>query len=263
MFFILMNLKLTFMSMYAEKYLPSISVDCVIFGFHKDELNVLLLKMKESEGWMLPGGFVAKDQDLNAEASTVLKRRTGLENIFLRQFYVFGNLDRAQETGHIDRLLNKKIIDSDIASWFEQRFISVGYYALVEYSEVLEPVRDYISDECSWVPILDLPPLLLDHKTIIEKAHETLKKELYSQPIGLNLLPDEFTMTELQSLYETILQRTIDRRNFRRKMLSMKVLKDTGKRRTGLGHRAPILYTFDQEAYQAALDNGFQSSAFF
>ena len=245
-----------------NQYLPSVSIDCVLFGFHVDELKVLLLKMKESDGWMLPGGFVALDQDLNTEAGTVLKRRTGLENIFLRQFYVFGSVNRS-EKDHIDHLLAKKIVQSEVAQWFEQRFISVGYYALVEYSKVTAPTPDHITDACKWMPLTDLPRLLLDHAQIIEKAHETLKKELYSQPIGLNLLPEEFTMTELQSLYETILQRSIDRRNFRRKMLSLGVLKDTDRRRTGLGHRAPILYTFDEEQYSKALEAGFQASGFF
>lgn len=248
--------------MYSQKFLSSISIDCVIFGFHSNELKVLLLKMKESDGWMLPGGFVGLDQDLNKEASTVLEYRTGLADIFLRQFYVFGNVARAK-TDHIDHLLAKGAIDPKAAKWFEQRFVSIGYYALVEYSKVKEPRLDYISEACTWMPMNDLPPLLLDHGEILDKAYETLKKELYTQPIGLNLLPEEFTMTELQSLYETILQRTIDRRNFRRKMLSMKVLEDTGKRRTGLGHRSPILYTFDRAAYQTALEKGFQASAFF
>lgn len=248
--------------MYSQTYLPGISIDCVIFGFHSNELKVLLLKMKESDGWMLPGGFVSLDQDLNKEASTVLEYRTGLADIFLRQFYVFGDVARVK-TDYLERLVKKGVIAAEAMAWLKQRFVSIGYYALVAYSKVKEPRLDHLSEACTWMPIKELPPLLLDHAEILDKAYETLKKEVYTQPIGLNLLPEEFTMTELQSLYETILQRTIDRRNFRRKMLSMKVLKDTGKRRTGLGHRAPILYTFDQVAYQTALEKGFQASAFF
>ena len=245
-----------------KSFLPSVSVDCVIFGFHANELKVLLLKLKEVEEWMLPGGFVNRDQDLNTGAGTVLQQRTGLENIFLRQFYVFGDVAR-NKVPHIDRLLAQGLIDTEQAEWFQQRFISVGYYALVEYSKVTAPTPDAFSESCTWVSMAAIPPLLLDHKAILHRAYDTLKKELNSQPIGLNLLPEEFTMTELQSLYETILQRKIDRRNFRRKMLSMNVLKDTNKRRTGLGHRAPIIYTFDREQYARALEMGFQASSLF
>ncbi len=243
-------------------YLPSVSLDCVIFSFHQQSLKVILLKMRGIDRWALPGGFIAQDQDLNAGASEVLKLRTGLENIFLRQFHVFGAQDRTGPE-HVRLLVKQKILTQKEATWFLQRFISIGYYALVNYEEVLEPRPDEISEACSWVELDAVPQLVLDHEQILAKALEHLRKDLHYQPIGLNLLPEEFTLPELQTLYEKIIGKKLDRRNFRRKMLSHKILIDTQKRRTGLGHKAPILYKFDKTKYLEALDRGFQSSEFY
>jgi len=240
-----------------DQYLRNISLDCVIFGFHENELKVLLLKLKKLELWALPGGFIPADQDIDAAATQVLLKRTGLSAIFLQQFHTFGKLDRNQ-LGHGARLVKHEIIPGELEDWFNQRFISIGYYALVEYSKVQEPTPDLTSERCEWIPLAELPPLMLDHKQIIARAHQTLKKELQYQPIGLNLLPDEFTMPELQALYETILQTELDRRNFRRKMLSYDILVDTQKRRMGSSHKAPILYRFDEVKYQVALESGWK-----
>lgn len=244
-----------------SNYLPSVSIDCVILGFHDNELRVLLLKIKNLETWALPGGFVEVDQDLDLAAIAVLKKRTGLENIFLKQFKVFGAADRSQvET--VDKMVKDGILDEASRPWFAQRFISVGYYALVEYSKVIKPQPDYTSERCEWVPINDLPPMIIDHAEIIQKAHITLKKELNYQPIGLNLLPEEFTIPELQALYETILMRKLDRRNFRRKILTYGILIDTGQRRMGAQNRAPIIYKFDEEEYQKVLIRELENGMF-
>lgn len=241
-----------------DQYLRNISLDCVIFGFHENELKVLLLKLKKLELWALPGGFIPTDQDMDAAAAEVLQRRTGLSAIFLQQFHTFGTLARNQP-GHGARLAKHEIIPGELEAWFNQRFISIGYYALVEYSKVQEPKPDLTSERCEWIPLAELPKLMLDHEQIIAQAHQTLKKELQYQPIGLNLLPDEFTMPELQALYETILQRALDRRNFRRKMLAYDILVDTERRRMGSSHKAPILYRFDEAKYQAALESGWKA----
>ena len=212
--------------------------------------------------WALPGGFVRSDKDVDEAAKQILLKRTGLRNIFLHQFHLFGKKNRARKN-HASSLVNKKVIMPDLQPWFEQRFVTVGYYALVEYSKVKKPRPDAISEAIEWCPITSLPQLILDHSDIIEKAHETLKKELNFQPIGLNLLPDEFTMPELQSLYETILGKKLDRRNFRRKMLGFDILTDTGKKRMGTAHKAPSLYSFEKIKYAAALKNGLQSNGLF
>ena len=237
---------------------PGLSVDCVIFGFHQNELKVLMLKMKKMDKWALPGGFVERDKNVDTEASNVLKRRTGLVNIFLHQFHLFGDTNRNQPN-HASNLMKNGLINSQFKSWFEQRFITVGYYALVEYANVQAPKPDAISEKCEWVSITELPELILDHLQIIQKAHNTLKKELNHQPIGLNLLPEKFTMPELQALYETVLEKKLDRRNFRRKMLSYDILIQTDERRLGGAHKAPILYKFDKEKYNLAIEGGLKS----
>ncbi|MTI41332.1 NUDIX hydrolase [Fulvivirga lutimaris] len=242
-----------------DSFQPGLSVDCVIFGFHNNELKVLLLKMKNLDFWALPGGFVGKDHGVDEEANRVLESRTGLTDIFLRQFYLFGNVGRTS-TEHLDSLEAQGLISSDNVSWFRKRFITVGYYALVEYSKVKQPTVDDISERCDWCSINELPEMMHDHLDILKKAHETLKKELNYQPIGINLLPQEFTMPELQALYETILEKPLDRRNFRRKMLGYEILINTDKRRTGVAHKSPNLYKFDVKKYQKAIQGGLSQS---
>lgn len=239
--------------------MPGLSIDCVIFGFHDSELRVLLLQIKEWDRWALPGGFVRKDQDVDSEAVRVLHERTGLQDIFLRQFHFFGRHDRAAGD-HIQLLADRGIIGPEDVTWLSQRFVSIGYYALVEYSKVIEPTPDGISKAISWCPIQDLPDLILDHNEILAKALDSLKQELNLRPIGINLLPKEFTLPELRSLYEAVLSKQLDRRNFRRKVLGFDILKDTGKRRTGGAHKAPSLYVFDEEKYAQAVEKGLKTS---
>lgn len=241
-----------------EQFQPGLSVDCVIFGFHEDELKILLMKLKNLEKWTLPGGFVDRAKDIEQQAAFVLKQRTGLDHIFLQQFHIFGDLAR-NDSEHVRQLVEKQIIPVEWRSWFEQRFVTVGYYALVEYSKVQKPTPDDISERCEWCSIKAIPELILDHRKIIDRAHQTLKKELNTQPIGLNLLPEYFTMPELQALYETVLEKKLDRRNFSRKMLSYDILITTSERRTGSPHKAPRLYKFDLDKYRQAMEAGLRS----
>lgn len=239
-----------------EHFHPGLSLDCVIFGFHDSQLNVLLLKMKHTEDWALPGGFVLKDESLEHAAYRALKDRTGLDNIFLNQFYVFGDPTRA-DANYNERLLDDISLDPTLKEFFKQRFITVGYYALVDFSHTV-PRPDDISEECRWWNLLEMPQLIIDHDKILNKALETLRLQLRYQPIGYNLLPEKFTMPELQKLYETILGKTLDRRNFQRKILSYGILKKLDEIRKGGAHKAPNLYSFDLENYQKALEQGLQ-----
>jgi hypothetical protein len=224
-----------------QKYLTHLSVDCVIFGFHDNSLRVLLLKWKEGP-WCLPGGFVTHEESLDQSAVRVLKERTGLDDIYLKQFYAFG--DPAREKG-------KKPSDY----WIGKRFISVGYYALVEYSKV-NPKPDILSSDCQWCDVDKLPVLIYDHKEIVKKALEVLRLDLNDHPLGYNLLPEKFTMPELQKLYETILGDTLDRRNFQKRMLSLDILVRLKERKTGGAHKAPFLYRFDKKKYDRAMKQG-------
>jgi 8-oxo-dGTP diphosphatase len=236
-----------------EKYLRHISVDCVIFGFHENELKVLLLKAKYAGKWALPGGFILKDEHMDLSALRILKERTGLEKIFLRQFYTFS--DPARSTKEINQqfLKNTGIVSEN--SWMFERFITIGYSALVDFTKVL-PVADNISDSCEWFSISKMPQMILDHKNIFKEALKNLRIQLSYQPVGYNLLGKNFTMPELQILYETILDRKLDRRNFQRKMISTGILTKTDLIRKGVAHKAPHYYKFDFPKYAKALRSG-------
>ena len=228
-----------------EIYMPHLSLDCVVFGFHDATLKVLVTKLKENNLWGLPGGYVLKTENINDAANRILYQRTGAENIYLQQFRVFGDLNRSE--GFFEEF--------DDAIWNKQRFISIGYYALVDYS-LVNLVVDNLSDACEWKAIEEVSELMMDHKNIFDKALLTLRKQLNYKPIGLNLLPEKFTMPEFQKLYEIILGKKLNRGNFFRKMLRYDILLKLEESRKGGAHKAPDLYKFDVEKYQMALKNG-------
>lgn len=239
-----------------DVFLPSLSLDCVIFGFHENQLKVLLLKMKNARQWSLPGGFIFKKEEVDKAAERVLKERTGLSEIFLQQFNVFGSPQRSDSNFH-RRVLRKDGIELDAEHWLFRRFVTIGYYALVEYSHV-NPKPDNFSDFCTWRDVDDLPELMMDHREIVNSALRTLQLHLSYHPIGYNLLPVKFTMPQLQKLYETILNKKLDRRNFQRKILSYGILKRLRELKKGGAHKAPYLYSFDLRKYQKALKEGLQ-----
>lgn len=236
-----------------EDFLDHISLDCVIFGFHDNDLKVLVLNYKSTKEYALPGGFMRLDESLEDAAKRVLIQRTGLDNIFLKQFRVFSEPGRAKMNPAV-----KDMIDAGIdvnEAFFDQRFITVGFYALVEYTKV-NPMPDELSGSCDWMSINSENKLILDHNKIINKALDVLRLQLNNQPIGYNLLPEKFTMPELQKLYETILGKELDRRNFQRRILSYKILNKLEERRKGGAYKSPFLYEFNLENYQKALNDG-------
>lgn len=235
-----------------ENYLPHISIDCVVFGFHEGEMKVLVLKVNNEDAWYLPGGFMLKEEPIETAASRILKERTGLDKIFLQQFHVFGDPQRSKQ--HFD--MYKDMLPGK-ENWFTNRFLTIGYYALVDFVET-HPTPDWLSAICTWRGLDDLPPFKLDHALILKTALDTLRLQLNYQPIGYNLMPKEFTMPELQKLYETILDKKLDRRNFQRRMLGFGILKRSEQPRKGGAHKAPFLYSFDLENYEAALKEGFK-----
>ena len=230
-----------------EIYVPHISVDTVIFGFNGDQLKVLLLKIKFNHQYFLPGGYMKKDENLESAAIRILRERTQLDKIFLQEFAVFSELNRSEEAF--------KDFPEDL--WHKKRFISVGYYALVNHKDV-SPIGDELSESCDWIFLdeLENQNITMDHKKIIEKALNTLREQISYKPIGLNLLPEKFTLPELQKLYEAILGRTLNRGNFYRKIKNIGILKKLDEQRKGGAHKAPDLYTFDQENYFKILENG-------
>lgn len=236
-----------------ELYLDHISIDCVVFGFHEGQMKVLMLKSKNEEGWQLPGGFIRKEEPIDVAANRILATRTGIDEIFLQQFHVFGDPDRNK--------LHNEMYEGWIPreqNFFAHRFISIGYYALVDFFNAT-PTPDVFSETCTWRDLDDLPVFLLDHELIFKTALDTLRLQLSYQPIGYNLMPKEFTMPELQKLYETILGKKLDRRNFQRRILAFGILNKLSQTRKGGAHKAPYLYSFDLENYQAALKEGLKS----
>ena len=225
-----------------ELWLPGISVDCVIFGFHEDQLKVLLLKFQNTRVWSLAGGFVGVDEDVDQAAARVLLERTGLSDIYLEQFYTFGDLARNDRAAEEHRGVNLAMgsLDNDL-SWMAKRYITIGYYALVDYSKVMVNPGEF-SDAAEWVDIAAMPHLFLDHNKIVNKALEALRLSLDEKLVAFNLLGETFTMSEIQMVYETILGKKLVRTNFQRKMLSLDILDRIEKKFTGGAHKAPYLY---------------------
>ncbi|CAN5586848.1 NUDIX domain-containing protein [soil metagenome] len=240
----------------SDHLLPAVSIDNVIFGFHQNELTVLLLQAKSNQRWMLPGGFIGKEEDLDTAAVRILTARTGLTDIFLQQFHVFGSAKRNRKE-HLGEVLQTLGIELTAESWFMQRFITIGYYALVNYDQVI-PQPDETSLTCSWHNVSKLPPMLFDHEHIIAHALRALRLQLNYQPIGYTLLPKEFPLKSLQTVYETILGRKLDRSNFNRKLLSYGILERKEKHYSGAAHKAPFLYSFKEDMYFKALENGLE-----
>lgn len=232
-----------------KNYIPTLSIDCVIFSFHETTLQVLILKMRDQLGWGLPGGYVKKEENVDDAAIRILKDRTGTENLYLQQFHTFGNLKRSESA--FDEF------SEDL--WHKQRFVSIGYYALAEHSDV-KLIVDQYSSVVEWHTVENLPEFMMDHRTIIDKALMTLREQVNNHPIGYNLLPEKFTMPELQKLYEIILGKKLNRGNFYRKILRYDILTKLDESRKGGAHKAPDLYSFDLEKYNAALKDGLQGN---
>jgi 8-oxo-dGTP diphosphatase len=225
-----------------EKNIPQLSVDCAILGFHNEELKILLSKFPNVDLWALQGGYVHQTEDIDAAAKRVLAERTGLTDIFLNQFYVFGKANRPI-LEHLKIALKDTPLSIDKVPSLQKRFISIGYYSLVDFSKVL-PKAGIFFEGSQWFNIHELPPLAFDHGEIIQKALETLRLSLDYTLVGFNLMPETFTMGELQKLYETILGDKLSRNNFQRKILDMNILERLEKRFTGEAHKAPYLYRF-------------------
>ena len=196
-----------------DHYIPGHCVDCVIFGFEDQKIKVLILKLKGINLWSLPGGFILKNQNLDEAAKSILKQCVSFEDVFLSQFHTFGELGR-QDLDSLQELIgdqNRKLL-----AWLGQRFITTCYFALLNIKSVI-PQPDPMSDQCKWVDLNNLPPLYADHKEIIHKAFNQIRIQLNYLPFGLSLLPKFFTMTDLQSLYESVLIKKLDRGNFQKK----------------------------------------------
>lgn len=222
--------------------ISQLSVDCVIFGFHDNELKVLLSKFPDLNLWALQGGYIRQFEDIDIAARRVLEERTGVKDIFLKQFHVFGKANRPTFE-FLKQAFKDAPINIEAISFLKQRFVSIGYYSLVDFQKVV-PTAGLFFEQTEWLDIRNLPPLAFDHAEIIQKALETLRLSLDYSLVVFNLMPEIFTMNELQKLYETILNETLSRNNFQRKILDMDILERLEKKFAGGAHKAPYLYRF-------------------
>ena len=213
---------------------PALTVDGVVFGFDGESLKVLLIeRSKQPHGWALPGGFVRMEESLDAAAERELCEETGLRNVFLEQLYTFGNPHRDPR----------------------ERVVTVAYFALVKLLDH-RVKADTDARNAAWYKLSELPRLEFDHGQIIKVALERLRGKVRYVPIGFELLPPTFALSQLQLLYETILERRLDKRNFRKKVLALGLLDDTKKMQSDVAHRAAKLYQFNSEAYERLKRNG-------
>jgi len=216
---------------------PAVTVDCVIFGFDKNQLKVLLTKRAIEPflgKWAFPGGFIQEDENADDCAIRKLQEEAGLKDIFLQQLYTFSNLARDPRG----------------------RVISIAYYALVRPDAyTLEAGVDI--DAVQWFGIDEKLDLAFDHKQILNTAIQRLRGKIRYQPIGFELLPKQFTLPDLHNLYETVLQRSIDRGNFRKKILSMGLLIDHSDKQKDRRARAAKIYSFDRVKYKELTESGF------
>ncbi|GAB3641695.1 NUDIX hydrolase [Spirosoma arcticum] len=236
-----------------QGYIQQLSIDCVIFGYREKQLNVLVPKLDfQGDFWALPGGFILQDEDIDQAALRILEDRTGIKDIYLEQFRVFGDAKRNnfQFWERMVQLNQEKLGDEQFnrkeLEWISRRFVSIGYYALVDINKVV-PQKNDIDESIAWYDIKALPPMIMDHTEIVGQALQTLRLNLDQKLIAFNLLPETFTMKEVQELYEAIFDKPVARNNFQKKILDLKVLERLEKKFTGAANKAPYLYRFQRQ----------------
>lgn len=215
---------------------PSVTTDCVIFGYDGHDLKILLIKrgIEPFKGmWAFPGGYLQMDETALECAQRELREETGLESAYLEQFRTFSDVNRDPRG----------------------RVITIAHLALVKIAEV-QGGDD--AERAQWFRICDVPQLAFDHDMILRDAMKTLREKIHFEPIGFELLPEIFTMPQLQNLYESILEVHFDRRNFSNKMLHLGILEDIGERPSNASNRIPVKYRFNQTKYDEMKAKGFR-----
>jgi 8-oxo-dGTP diphosphatase len=216
--------------------LTEVSIDCIIFGFEDGKLQVLLVQRNiepEYGKWAIPGGFVYKNESVSNSAKRILEELTGVSNIYLEQLAAFGEVDR-----------------------YPERVITITYYSLIKPGNYKLNVGIDAKD-AQWFEIDAIPELVFDHKLILNTALGKLKRKSRREPIGFELLPEKFTLHQIQELYEAIHNKKFDKPNFRRKILHMGLLDQLREIQTGKAHRAPRLYKFNKDKYDKLKEKGF------
>jgi hypothetical protein len=237
---------------------PRISVDCVILGFDSEGLEVLLIDRKPAVvpnlPKALPGDLIYEDEDLDESAARVLKELTGLEDIFLEQIGAFGSPERLSKPD------DKKWLKA-VRKFPEERVITVGYYSLVNKDHYV-PQASSFAENAVWVPIEEVQSLAFDHFEILESGLRMLRDKARTQPIGFNLLPDKFILSDLHKLYESILGRELDKRNFRRKINKLGLVESLNEKQVGVPHKPSQIYKFNEKRYSHLIREGFDNFGF-
>jgi 8-oxo-dGTP diphosphatase len=213
----------------SDSIIEALSIDCVIFGFKDGRLDILLVKHAEgiSAGkWALPGGWITYGESVEDAAKRLLKSLTGISDIYLEQLKAFG----------------------DPARYPLKRVVTIAYYALVN-EESYSLIPGFTASDVQWFNVHDVPGLIYDHNLILDFGYKHLKHKVRHEPIGFNLLPEKFTLLQLQELYEAILETKLDKSNFRRKLGKMKLLINCKEKQKDVSHRAAALFKFDKRIY--------------
>ena len=213
----------------------AVALDCIIFGFDREGLKLLLVKRAvepERGKWSLIGGLVHGDESLDEAAQRILHRLTGLRNIDLEQLFAFGEVERDPV----------------------ERIVSVAYFALINVDQHNEELMQQFGAQ--WFPAKQVPELIFDHHRMVQAARDRLRHKASHQPIGFELLPEKFTMPELQRLYEAIYDTTLDKRNFQRRILAMDILERLDEKQRGTSKKGAFYYRFNQEKYRATVEEG-------
>ncbi len=227
----------------------NLSVDCVIFGFDMEQLNVLLVertlmspdnKTLIFSDYTLTGYHIYSDEDLDSAASRIVKDLTGWENLGLEQFYAFGSLTRLDHPN--DQAWLERFGDV-----YSKRVVTVGYYSLLPTIDVEIKLKERV---VQWFPVTTVKNLAYDHDIILQKALEHLRYKLQTEPIGFKLLPDKFTLSQMQKLYEAVLGTNFDKRNFRKKVSQMPYVVPLKEKQQGVAHKPAQLYVFSREVYE-------------
>ncbi|MEO5591022.1 MAG: NUDIX domain-containing protein [Chitinophagaceae bacterium] len=214
-----------------------LAIDCIIFGFDGKHLKGLFVKRRiepQKDKWSLMGGFVNNHESVNEAAGRILNELTGLSDIYMEQLFCFGDADR--DPGG--------------------RVVSIAYFALIKIDDYAESLM--LTHNARWVELNKIPRLIFDHKQMVKLAQESLQQKVANHPIGFELLPDKFTLPQLQSLYEAIYETPLDKRNFTRKILSLGILNKLKEKETTSSKKGAFYYTFDKTKYKKLENEGVQ-----
>lgn len=232
------------------KSIPQLSINTVIFRFHKMKLQYVAMKLVHGNLWFIPGGYVYQDECVTDAARRNLFEQTQIHDLVLNEFGTFGSRDRCMsaKSDGIERLG----MPEDVVEWITHRFVSIAYYSVIADPQTTISASSLYS-EAKWLNIEDNDALAMDHDMILAEARNALAKDLLSKPLLLSFMPEEFTIPELQKLYEAILGRTVDRGNFRKRMLKSGFLIKTGLVKGDARQRPPELYHLHKDNYVNSL----------